>query len=513
MDYELSTDPVVVAMRNALSKAQDMGSLAKAGITTSTGAVWYDLRAPALLHVPVLTPIREKLARRSRPNPGKACNWKVINGLLGSGIDGMGYLPEGTRSGVKSISVQDAFATYTTLGEEGSITLQAELAGQGLEDMLALDRLLTLEKLMLKEEPALLFGNRSTQLGTPTTPTTGTVALASAALNTTYYVAVVALTSEGFAAASVTNGVVNATTVTAADGKTYTVNGGSSNKSAIATQAVTTGNALTATTPAIRGAVGYAWYVGTTNAAASLYLQKITTINSVLLDTVTLTGRQTADAITGDHSYNDGTGSGSNQVAAFDGLMMSALKSGSGAYYKALATGTAGTGTSLTADNAGGIEEINEMMLTMWDTYKVGVTELYMSSRTANAVYKKILTNASAPLLRFNKDANSGDMEISGGGRVAAYFSPVGNPYGGGKATINIHPNLPDGVITGWATELPAWYKNNETPAVAEVLCRRDYFSTDWPKRTLATEYGVYTDECLAVYAPWAMGVITNIAV
>ena len=177
MDYELSTDPVVVAMRNALSKAQDMGSLAKAGITTSTGAVWYDLRAPALLHVPVLTPIREKLARRSRPNPGKACNWKVINGLLGSGIDGMGYLPEGTRSGVKSISVQDAFATYTTLGEEGSITLQAELAGQGLEDMLALDRLLTLEKLMLKEEPALLFGNRSTQLGTPTTPTTGTVAL------------------------------------------------------------------------------------------------------------------------------------------------------------------------------------------------------------------------------------------------------------------------------------------------------------------------------------------------
>ena len=27
------------------------------------------------------------------------------------------------------------------------------------------------------------------------------------------------------------------------------------------------------------------------------------------------------------------------------------------------------------------------------------------------------------------------------------------------------------------------------------------------------TEYGVYVDECLAVYAPWAMGVITNIAV
>ena len=502
------------AMREALDKGAPE-TFTKAGITQSTGLVTYDLRAPALLHVPFLTPLREMLGRKTRPNPGTACNWKVINSVVGSGIDSMGYVFEGQRAGVKGVTSIDSMAKYVTLGEEGAISDEAVLAGKGLEDVESVDRLLTMEKLMVKEEMANLSGNRNVRLGTPGAVTTSspTVAGATLAANN-YYVAVVALTNEGYAVSSLTAGVPTALTVTGAEGSTFTLNGGSSNKSAIsAAQAITLGQGLGVTVPAVRGAVAYAWFVGLTGTANALYLQAITTLNSVLLTTPILTTTQTSDQITSDHSYNDGTGSGSKQIAAYDGLMTSAFNVNNGAYYYSMPTGVAGTGTQLTADGAGGIVEIKNMFKTMWNGYRIAVDTLIMSANTADAVFTKILTNASAPLLQITRGLSDGNGDLVGGGFASGYFSPIANPYGNVKARILVHPNLPDGVILGWASQLPSWYKNNETPAVAEVLCRRDYYSSDWPRRTRTTEYGVYTDQCLAVYAPWAMGVITNIAV
>ena len=55
------------------------------------------------------------------------------------------------------------------------------------------------------------------------------------------------------------------------------------------------------------------------------------------------------------------------------------------------------------------------------------------------------------------------------------------------------------------------WYQSNQTPNVAEVLTRRDYYRVDWPLRTRRREYGVYTEEVLAVYAPFGIGILTNI--
>jgi hypothetical protein len=52
----------------------------------------------------------------------------------------------------------------------------------------------------------------------------------------------------------------------------------------------------------------------------------------------------------------------------------------------------------------------------------------------------------------------------------------------------------------------------DNVPRTAEVKVRRDYYQLDFPIRTRAQEFGVYAEEVLAVYAPFAMGVITNIA-
>jgi hypothetical protein len=508
------SDEAIASVRAAIAKSFASDDLAKAGISTATGLNAYDLRGAAMLQIPVLTPLREKLGRVRRASPGLACHWKVIRSMLGSGIDSMGYIPEGQRSGVKSINVTDAFSTYTTLGEEGRVTDQAVLSQLPEQDVLATDNMLTLWKLMQKEENSLLAGNRSIKLGTPaapvlSAPTTAGATVAAAAT----YVCVVALTNEGFQVASLANGVPTATTVTGADGQTYTVNGGSSNKSAIATVTPTSGQGVGMTVTPIPGAVGYAWFVGASNAAGSLYLQALTTLNSFLLTTSFVTTTQVASAVTQDSSYNDGTQAGSNPVAAYDGLMTSTMISGSGAYYYAMPTGTAGTGTALTSTLTGGVVEIENLILSMWNMNKVQVDVLYMSANTLRAVTKAITTGNSGNLVHIYGDADANRTKLVGGNRIKAYSSPVGSPYGGDDISMMIHPNLPDGIIVGWASQLPIHYRNNETPAVAEILTRQDYFGIEWPKKTRATEYGVYADQCLAVYAPWAMGVITNIAV
>jgi hypothetical protein len=502
------------AMKASLAAKKSLEELKKAGITQATGLNYYDLRAPALIHVPILTPIRDRLERVSRDKAGTAHNWKVITGMTGSGYDVVGFVPEGQRSGAKSTQTADASSAYTTLGEEGFITDEALNSGRGLEDNMAIDTLMTLEKLQLKEEASLLIANKSTKLGTAPTPTLGTATDENATINTTVYVSVVALTPEGYQLASLEDGVATTVTTTGQDGKSYTTNGGSSNKSTSASQAVTTGNALTAKVAPVKGAVAYAWYAGTSNSAAALFLQGITTINSIKLESLLDSG-QAASAITADCSYNDGTQSGSNPVKGYDGLLMTALSSGSGAYYLPLADGTLGTGTPLTSNGRGGCVEVDNLFLGMWNSRKITPDILFMSANTITALSNKCLNATSGPLLRINQDANSQNgFDLTGGaGVIKWYFSPIGTPYGGGKAAVMLHPFLPDGVIVGWSSQLPPHYKNSETPAVAQVITRQDYHSIDWVRTTRRYEYGVYTDQTLAVFAPWAMGVITNINV
>ena len=58
----------------------------------------------------------------------------------------------------------------------------------------------------------------------------------------------------------------------------------------------------------------------------------------------------------------------------------------------------------------------------------------------------------------------------------------------------------------------PIQYQSNEVPNVAEIKTRQDYYQIDWPLVTRQRQVGVYAEEVLAVYAPFAMGVICNIA-
>lgn len=488
----------IALFKGALSTPSD--DISKS-VTTATGLTAYDLQAPAKNLVPIVTPIRNRLPRVGG-GLGTATNWKAIQALTGSGFDAMGWVAEGQRTGRMSYSATNKAASYVTLGEEDQVTFEAINAGRTFEDIRSTGTMRVLQKLMLKEENALIFGNKSLNLGTPTTPTSAAAGTGATLPALTYSTICVALTGEGFRGASIANGVPLSSTITGADGQTYTLNGGSSAKSAASSQAVTLGQVLSVTVPLITGAVAYAWYTGASGAER---LEKITTINSVTFSAPLLGTQQLASFVsTADKS--------SNSSLAFDGLMTTAFLAGSGAYVNSLATGTAGTGTALTASGRGTVVEIDTMLQSMWDNYQVSPTVLYMNSQELKNVSTKCLAGASgAPLLQIFTPPEGGYAGLMAGGVVGFYFNPFA--VGGGiKIPIIIHPAMPAGTIFGWCENLPEQYQSNGVPNVAEVKTRQDYYQIDWPLRTRAQEFGVYTEEVLAVYAPFAVGVINNIA-
>jgi hypothetical protein len=469
-------------------------------ISTATGLVPFDLQAPAKNLYPVNTPIRNRLPRVGG-GQGTATNWKQITAVTGSGYDAMGWVAEGQRTGRMSYSAVNRSASYVTLGEEDNVTFEAISAGQGFEDVRSTGTMRVLQKMMLKEENALIFGNSSLALGTPGTPTLAAAGSGATLPALTYSVIVVALTGEGFRGASLAGGVPTSQTVTGADGATYTLNGGSSNKSTAATQAITLGQTLSCSVAPVTGAVAYAWFVG---AASSEKLERITTINSATFSAPLVGGtRQAASTITADSSRN--------ASLAFDGLMTHAF-SGTGAYVRTLATGTAGTGTTLTASGRGTISEIDEMLQTMWDTNQVSPDVIYVNSQELKNITNKALAGpGTSPLLQVFTPPEQGYPGLMAGGVIGFYFNPF-TMGGGMRIPVMIHPSLPPGTILAWADNLPAQYQNNNVPRTAEVKVRRDYYQLDFPIRTRAQEFGVYAEEVLAVYAPFAMGVITNIA-
>jgi hypothetical protein len=506
--YNPTSETLNLAKQALANGRREDGTLNKA-VTVGTGLVFYDLQAPAKNLYPTITPLRNRIPRVKRPEGyGDSAKWKQILSLTGSGFDSMGWVPEGQRSGTMSYTSTLKTAAYMTIGEEDYVTFEARAAAKGFEDINATATMRLLQKMMRKEEMALLGGNGGgVALGTPATPTLA-AAGSGATLPTLspYSVIVVALTLEGWKNSSLAGGVATNKVITGADGQTFSLNGGSSNKSVNATQNVTLGQTLSATVTAIRGAVAYAWYVG---AVGSETLQAITTINSATFS-APLTAGQAASSVTQDSSANSGL--------AFDGILTTAFNPANTAYVNSLATGTAGTGTTLTSSGRGSVVEIDTMMQSMWDNYRLSPTVLYMHSQQLKDVTTKVLGTGASSLLRYDAPAEgkTGYSPVAGG-TIEFYFNPFGasgdnGDTGGIKMPVKVHPDLPPGTIIGWCEELPGWYQSNEVPNVAEVITREDYYRMDWPKRTRRDEYGVYAEEVLAVYAPFGLGVINNIA-
>jgi hypothetical protein len=154
------------------------------------------------------------------------------------------------------------------------------------------------------------------------------------------------------------------------------------------------------------------------------------------------------------------------------------------------------------------------MLKSMWDNNRVTITRLYVNSQELISITKLVLAGGSAPLVRLNTAATGGgpgDVRYTAGAVVGWYFNAF-TADGGRFIPIILHPNMPAGTIFGYAEVLPPQYMSNETPTVAELLVRQDYYVEKWARTSRTQFYGTYCQAVPAVYAPFCFGIITNIA-
>ena len=497
----------------------------KAFVGVSAGLTPYDLQAPSKHLVPWLTPLRESLPRIARPKPGTIAHWKAITttptrysrGTLPATF----FINEGARAPQIGLATIAAQASYTSAGRETSVSFEAESSSVGFEDALATSHFFTLETVMSMEEDALLGANNSLKLGTTNTPSPSFTG--SGAFTGTFYAACVALTYEGYrnfvtrngyasdGTPLVTSGVHDQQQVatTTADGKVQTVNGGVAKKSA-ASAICSPSSSVSASFTVVpkNGEVAYLWYVGATNSASAMYLAALTStpVYKFTSSPIVNTNEALSAVTNTDFSVNDGTtGGGTNQVTAFDGLLTQAWNNTDltpqNAYVKNLA------GAVLTTTGKGNVVELDDMLVSMYNQYKVGPSIIWVHPQQQNDIGSRILNNTSAPLGRFV--AESGGFELTGNGVVRFYR----NPFVPGEQLIPImiHPTIPPGTIVAYAKTLPSYYKTNDTPNVAEVLTRREYYGQEFALTSREYPYGVYVEEVLALYAPFCVGIVSGI--
>ena len=485
----MSTQSETLALMKE-AQANSNSDLAKA-MTVSTGLVYYDLQAPALNLYPVVTPLRNETPRVGGGGD-TATRWKAITAI--NSANQHPGVSEGHRGGTVTTTVESKTAAYIGFGLEDSVSFEADYAAQNFDDLKAKSALGLLRSMMIAEELHIFGGNASCKLGTTPTPTT-TAGTAGSIASGTYDVACVALTVQGYLRSSLAAGVPTTIGKTNVDASTDTIKAGAAAQSATAA-CVCSGvgnNSISAYVTAVEGAAAYAWYVGTTGAAK---LQSITKINSVNLLTLSTAYQLLSAAPAADSSWD--------ATYDYDGLLYSATAA-NGATVKTLATGTNGTGTALTSDGSGGVTEINDVLSTMYDSYRIGPTDMLCSATDLMNITKLVVGNGGAPLFRFNMDAGNAQGSIQAGSVVGSYLNPITQNL----IRVRVHPNAVQGTILMYSREIP--YPLSGVGNVFQVKTRRDYYQIAWPVTTRSYAYGVYLDSVLQHYAPFSSAVIKNI--
>ncbi len=499
-DVQDVLDRIKTAQRRPLGdpRVRNLLGLEKSGDTftestsPTSGLTFYDLELGAKFLYPVLTPLRNTIPRVSGKG-GLQAAWRAITAINTGGL--RFGVSSANRGAVLGVSTQDYTATYKGIGIETNVDFEAQYAGQEFDDIRAIAAKTGLEALMLGEEAMILGGSASNVLGVTPTPslTTGTTSGSLAAQ--IWSVICAAMTLDGIMNGSVAGGVQGQLTQTNADGSSDTFGGGLAGKSVNATIATTgTTGSINATVTPVLGAVGYAWFWG---APGSELLGAISTINSIVI-TEAAAGTQTAASL----SSTDFSGN----PYAFDGLIYQAIQPGSGASIHTMPAGTAGTGTPLTADGSGGIVEIDTLLKSMWDNYRLSPDTMWVTSQEALNISRKILAGSQNSAQRFVFETVQ-DM-VGGGIMVRTYLNRF-SMQGGSVVDIRVHPNMPAGTILFTTNVLP--YPLSGVGNVMQIRTRQDYYQIEWPLRTRKYEYGVYADEVLQHYFPPALRLITNI--
>jgi hypothetical protein len=273
-------------------------------------------------------------------------------------------------------------------------------------------------------------------------------------------------------------------------------------------------------TPPIAGAVAYAWFAGSTGSAGTAALLRLEAITplatcklTTLIGTNALISTVTNADTTVDGNDYDGIltqvwgGTAMTSKAATYPLTNGTLyAASSGAPFVMMSNGVLGVGAGLTADNAGGVAEIDQLLKYLWDQQRLGPATMWVNAQENKNLVAKVTAgtgNMVGYAVQLSPDGGGG---LKGGFRVTSYL----NKATGQDIAIKVHPTLPPGTILFETESLP--YPNANVPNVMELEVLQEYAMFDWARTQRSYPFGIYGHATLKNYMPAAFGIITNIA-
>lgn len=481
----------------------------------STGLVPYDLAPLAMVISPPLTPLRNRIPRKS--GQGKARQYKRITGISGGGTGGLANLSPfindsstvtvgslTLRRGPKISYASDEKTTnYKQLGLSDVVTWSSEFAGLGFTDPRALSSTALLYATTLAEERALLAarGTDSGSSGALGTPVAGNVTLTARVAGTgetgnsaniaTLFVRVAA---EGMFGESISSTEITSTALSAVTGRVVDVT-------------------MTGAFPA--GAMGYRIYVGTATGIANQFFLGRTGCwggaagQGTSAFTIQFTGAGTGGTI---NAGANATASDTSASAdAYDGILSVQLDpTQSGAIRNVggkLSTSSIGTEFQdvLAALYAGG--SIANVTGTSANTqgFKARPSDVWMAAADRKQLSAAFLGGGSGnPAFFFN--VPQGDAGNITAGQIVTGML---NESAGGTVNVQVHPWLPQGTSLVLSSDLP--YPDSQVPNLFECRLPQDYVQINWPVIQHTYDVSTYLFGALVQYGPMFSGAVTNI--
>lgn len=481
--------------------AETLALLEKAqtsGLYVSTGIQGYDLSGLVAL-IPVNVPARNNTSAFPRTIAGEGSQtavWRALLNINSQQTDAaVGFDYAGSLT---LFDEQDVFAPYKPLAKAGRVTLDAVAVARNFADALAVAELQTLNQLFIDQDLHII-NSQNWSLGTVSPPTltvstTGGTIGASASINVK---------------------------VAARSGANYFIGGSTavSSNVAVTTSSGSSLNSATASIAAVKGAVAYDWFVGstssnqvylTTTTVASVTITAIPTAAQALPALPLLSATAPTTPPTADTSYSQNW---------YNGVIASTLGD-----YGSTGPVTPNTGTNNGAtfiDNGGnapalsggGIDVLDKINDQLWASVQLSPNAYMVNSAQGNEISKLILSSSSATTFLPPTDADA-RTNLAGGGFIGRY---INRAAGGVPVTIEIHPHVAPGTIIARTDRVP--FPGSNIGSVFEVRCQYDTMRFDYAANynpgTLGGgpryDFEIRSMETLINRAPVAQAIVSNV--
>lgn len=459
------------------SKVLAPAGFQKAGYNVAQALEGLLLEIPSKKLFPVYSPLVNETQRHAAPIGSSAVHWKEIQAInVGKQWPGV---PENTRNGFLVTSTADRLASFATLGHDDYVGQEALMRSKGFEDIRATAAINLLYSIKISEELVHLGGN-VTNLGAGPATTSGVAAAGGALAAGSYRVRITALVLRGL-----DKGATGGNGVTSSDGETT--------PGVISAAVVAALNdKITWLWPAVKGAVAYNVYVDLAASGTFVYQTTVTVPKVVLTAFVAVGNVPNVVDMSGSALEYDGF---LTQIERAAGLPAGHFKDMQAA--------------SLSSDGTAGIVEFDDILLSMWNNFRLGPDVIYCNANESKNITK--LIGSSTPLsLRIQ--VKDGASDLTGGIYVGSYLNKFSSAFAQGvprDIPIRIHPFLPQGTILFVTHRLP--YPTNQVPAVWEVETLMEYTQFEWPMVQRRYEFGIYHMQVLKGYFSKAQAAIVGV--